>query len=311
MEASLLDLVRQMPVMVRRLDGEILHWGEGCRELYGYSAPEACGRNSHVLLRTVFPEPREAVDAVLARQGEWSGRLRHTAKSGAQIWTETLLLRREAAVGGGAVVVEQNTDVTRRVELEERATLLGRELEHRVKNILAVVRALARMTFPDAPAEQQRKMEDRLIALSEANSLLQRGAWKQADFAEIALEVTRRLGVDNRVRLGGPAVALSSSDAMNLALAVHELSTNALKYGALSRPEGHVELTWRADDDAQSLALRWQEHGGPPVTAPASEGFGMRLIRDILTRGQKSSARIGYEPQGLVYEARLSLAAAL
>lgn len=309
MEASLLDLVKQMPVVVRRPDGEILHWGEGCRDLYGYAPEEARGCNAHTLLRTVFPESRETIDGVLAARGEWTGRLRHTAKSGAEVWTETLLRLGEAADGTGAVVVEQNTDVTHRVELEERSALLNRELEHRVKNILAVVRALARMTFPDAPAEQQRKMDDRLIALAEANNLLQRGAWEQADLADVISEVTRRLGVENRIRLSGPSMPLASSDAMNLALAMHELATNAIKYGALSRPGGHVELWWQPEDDREVLALRWQEHGGPPVAVPTSEGFGMRLIRDVLTRGRSSSARIRYEPEGLIYEAKLALAA--
>jgi two-component system CheB/CheR fusion protein len=308
MEASLLDLVDHMPVVARRPDGEILYWSEGCRELYGYTAAEALGRNAHELLRTVFPEPLEAIEAALAERGEWSGRLRQTTKSGRDICTESVFRLRQTE-DGRKLVIEQATDITARVELEQRSELLTRELEHRVKNILAVVQSLARMTFSNAPPEQRRKMEERLFALAEANELLRRGAWRQADFGQVIAETTHRLGIEERVRANGPASAVPADEAMALTLTLHELATNALKYGALSHPNGHVELSWTRDpDDPRLLAIRWRERDGPPVVAPDKEGFGARLIRHALALGGRSSARIDYAPDGLVCELRVAAA---
>ncbi|MBO0749202.1 MAG: PAS domain-containing protein, partial [Porphyrobacter sp.] len=99
MEASLLDLVNHMPVVVRRPGGEILLWSEGCENLYGYSADEAHGRSSHELLRTEFPESLAAIEAALTEHGEWSGRLRHRARDGRDVWTESLFRLRTTAAG--------------------------------------------------------------------------------------------------------------------------------------------------------------------------------------------------------------------
>ncbi|MBO0749655.1 MAG: sensor histidine kinase, partial [Porphyrobacter sp.] len=221
------------------------------------------------------------------------------------------LFRLRTTAAGEPVVIEQNTDITARVELERRSELLTRELEHRVKNILAVVQALTRMTFADAPAEPRRKMEERLFALAEANELLRRGGWQQADLGEIAAEVSRRLGIEDRVARRGAPAAVSADQAMALALTLHELGTNALKYGALTRPEGRVELSWDRDpEDSGVLTLRWQERGGPPVTPPQEEGFGTRLIRHALALETGSSATIDYDPAGLVCELRMASAEA-
>ena len=172
MEATLIELLDHVPVFVRRREGEILHWTDGCRDLYGYSAEEACGRTASELLRTVFPEPWDAIEATLSEQGQWSGRLRQTCKSGREIWTEAVLRLRDSANPGGPIVVEQASDITARIELEEQSALLARELEHRVRNILTVVQALVRLSIPDAPEEQQHKLYGRIAALAEANKLL-------------------------------------------------------------------------------------------------------------------------------------------
>jgi len=301
MDASLAELLDHVPVILRRPDGTILHWSQGCAELFGYTADEARGGFSQALLLTAFPDSAEAVDRALEKEGEWTGRLLHAHRAGQQIWTETVLRCRISTAPGGPIVVEQHTDITARVELEERSALITAELEHRVRNVLSVVQSLARVTFPDAPAEQRKKMEERIGALAEANRLLQKGSWKEMALREIACEVARPLGVENRLVLDGPEVAVSSERAMDLALALHELCTNAIKYGALGIAGGTVQLSWNVDPgDPHLVHARWVEQGGPPVTPPTRSGFGTRLIHQALKVRGGQSAEFHYEPSGFV-----------
>lgn len=310
MEATLGELLEHVPVFVRRPDGEILHWTAGCRELYGYTAEEACGRPAHELLKTQYPAPRESIDAALDARGMWSGRLRQTTRAGRAVWTETLLIRRDSANPGGPIVVEQSTDITERMALEEKSALLARELQHRVRNILSVVQALARISFPDAPAEQRRKMEERIAPLGEAVKLLQDSSWQQADLRAIVTRIARGLGVSERISGEGPDVPIGSDDAMGLSLALHELGTNAIKYGALSRPGGTIAVSWADDaDDRDAVRIRWKESGGPPVTPPSRSGFGTLLIRQAISAGSHSPVRIDYSPDGLACELRVRRAA--
>lgn len=304
-EITFSELLDHIPVFVRRPDGEIVHWAGGARELYGYSADEAKGRLAHELLKTEFPVSREAVAAELAATGKWSGRLRQIAKSGEAVWTETLLLQRESTDPGGPIVVEQSTDITERVELEEKSALLARELQHRVRNILGVVQAIARMSFPDAPPEQRRTMEERIAALGEAVKLLQDSSWKQAGLHALVDETCRGLGIRERIAADGPEVAINSDDAMGLSLALHELATNALKYGALSKPGGTVSLSWHDDaEEPQLVRIEWKESGGPPVTPPSRTGFGTLLIRKAISSGSRP-VKIDYPTEGVACELRV------
>jgi len=307
MEATLNEFLNHAPVFLRRPDGEILYWTEGCAALFGFSAEEAQGRNSHELLQTIFPEDLARIEAQLQKYGEWSGRLRHTAKSGQNIWMLSVWRFREGTNPSGPIVIEQNSDITRRVELEEQSALLMRELEHRVKNLLAVVQALARMSFPDAPAEQRGKFEHRLRALSEATRLLREASWEEAPLAGIVTEVAQGLGIASRIRLDGPPVMISSNHVMGLALAIHELATNALKHGALSTEAGHVELGWTVDPESPShIDLEWREHGGPSVSPPARTGFGTRLIRHAVALQMDAPVDLRFEPGGVVCRLRLA-----
>lgn len=310
MEATLAELLDHVPVFVRRRDGEILHWTGGCRDLYGYTAEEARGRPSHELLKTTFPVSAAAVEQALAARGEWRGRLRQTCKSGREIWTEAVLRLRQSVNPGGPIVLEQATDITDRVVLEEKSALLSRELQHRVRNILAVVQALARMSFPDAPAEQRRKMEERIGALAEANKLLQDASWSKADLRTVVREVAGSLGLGERIALDGPDVAVTSDDAIGLSLAVHELCTNAIKYGALTQPAGRIALSWTIDDGSpEAVRVRWKESGGPPVEPPSATGFGTLLIRRAISGHARPPVEIRYEQDGVACELQLARAA--
>jgi PAS domain S-box-containing protein len=208
---------------------------------------------------------------------------------------------------GGQVsgVFVQGHDVTDQVEAEEHQKLLINELNHRVKNTLAIVQGLASQSFRRTASIEGglAAFTARLAALSSAHSLLTRGNWEAASVADIlstTLEATA--GADaSRVRLAGPDVTLHPQVATALAMIAHELATNAIKYGALSAPEGRVIVEWRAEElgGSQIIGLEWTESGGPPVEKPTRRGFGTRLIERGISADQRSEVSVDFAPAGL------------
>lgn len=185
-------------------------------------------------------------------------------------------------------------DVTERRAAEARQALLMRELDHRAKNALAVVHAAVRLTRCREPAEYARAVEGRIAALARAHTLLAEGRWDGAEIGALLRGALAPFGIgrwsDNadggpRLVLSGPSVLLQPAVAQTLALAVHEMATNATKHGALSQPCGRVELHW-AEQEGRWLRLSWLERGGPAVAGPPlRRGFGMRML-DAAVRGQ-------------------------
>ena len=188
---------------------------------------------------------------------------------------------------------------------EERQGVMINELNHRVKNTLATVQALARQTFAKTEGAPLNVFTERLIALSGAHDLLTRTGWREADMAAL---VKASLGAHvDRVDCAGPAVALAPHTAVGLSMVFHELATNSAKYGALSATNGRVELTWRRDPHTDTLSFVWRDVGGPPVTPPTALGFGTRLIESSIRREQKGEARFDFQVDGLIFEASLPL----
>ncbi|RVT89936.1 PAS domain S-box protein [Rhodovarius crocodyli] len=179
---------------------------------------------------------------------------------------------------GGAGVSLSMLDITARKLAEEAQHLLAREVDHRARNVLAVVRGLVRVSAAEAKYDSDQLvevLESRIAALARVHTLLSREHWAGAPLAEVVEEELS--AHDERLKASGPHVRLSAATAQPLALVLHELATNALKYGALSEPDGWVELRW--EHEGEGLALYWKEHGGPPVMGPPpSSGFGTELI---------------------------------
>jgi PAS domain S-box-containing protein len=300
LEKILAEHLAHAPVFLRRTSGEIVFWPLGAQDLYGYSSNEAVGRVSHDLLQTQFPEALVEIEVELARQGEWQGRLSHTAKDGRKIWTESLWRQRDAR---NDLVVEQNIDISDRVALEKHRDTLAMELDHRVKNTLAVIQGLARMSFSKADADHVRQFDERLIALSGAHKLLKREHWDHVSLKDLIQEVANSLGVAGKLVVDGPDARLKPSAAVSYALAFHELCTNALKHGALSVQDGQVSIVWSLDPDAeQHIHLVWRESGGPVVSSSNEEGFGSRLIRRAVARELGTPVVMWFEAEGLVCE---------
>jgi PAS domain S-box-containing protein len=193
------------------------------------------------------------------------------------------------------------TDISEQKRAEEHLQLLLNELNHRVKNTLATVQALANQSLRALPKENIDTFHDRLVALSRAHDLLMRRNWEPTDLREIVRQSLAPLCVnrsDDRLVIEGPAVLIPADSAASWSMALHELCTNALKHGAFKTEVGQVNIDWRAPEPGR-LHFRWSEHGGPPVTAPLHRGFGSRLI-ESLGREMAGSANILFEPGGLI-----------
>jgi two-component sensor histidine kinase len=195
-------------------------------------------------------------------------------------------------------------DIDERKRAEERRVLLINELNHRVKNTLAAVQSIARQTLRgDRPADQTLELFNaRLVALSAAHNILTRENWEGAGLREIVAEALSPFEAQGRVFVAGPDVRLSARAAVALAMALHELATNAVKYGALSAEAGEVRLTWRAvpRETGGRLELEWRERGGPPVRPPQLRGFGSRLLTQGLPAELDGFAELEFGPDGVV-----------
>jgi two-component sensor histidine kinase len=193
-----------------------------------------------------------------------------------------------------------NTDVTEMLEKEEQIRLLLMEVNHRSKNMLAVVQALARRSGGGDP-EFLRRFENRLSSLSANQDLLVRRGWQQIPMQELADAQLAILDRESRalVKVCGPDMLLSPRTAEIVGMALHELATNALKYGALSQRGGQVWLWWEEQDDR--FVVEWRERGGPRVDPPQSSGFGTTLIRHIPARSLKADVALDYAPDGLAW----------
>jgi PAS domain S-box-containing protein len=196
-----------------------------------------------------------------------------------------------------------NVDITERRRDEEHRQLLLGELNHRAKNTLAVVQAIAAQSFRDEPVSDaaRRAFEGRLGALAAANDALIRAEWRSASLLELVQAATAAhcggAGAD-RVEVDGPELVVPARAAVGFSLILHELCTNAAKYGALSNEEGRVALSWGLDGEG-ALVFAWTERGGPPVKPPERRGFGSRLIERLAQVDLGGRAELAYEPEGL------------
>jgi two-component sensor histidine kinase len=201
-------------------------------------------------------------------------------------------------------------DITARKQEDQRRQLLIGELNHRVKNTLATVQSIAAQTFRGQGIEQSKRFERRLIALAAAHDVLTRGYWESADLNEIATAVVSPcVSPVSRFAISGPAVRLTPKMAVSLAMVLHELCTNALKYGALSDQSGLVRLSWNETgvDDGRKLHLRWEESGGPEVVAPTRKGFGTRMIEQVLAREVGAPVSLSFRTSGVICEMEIPL----
>jgi PAS domain S-box-containing protein len=190
-------------------------------------------------------------------------------------------------------------DITERKQSEERHALLASEVDHRARNALALVQSIVRLTRADSVKSYVAAIEGRIAALSRAHTLLAQNRWRGADLARLVDDelAPYRMGDPQKIVATGPDVSLEPRTAQTLALALHELATNATKYGALSVMAGRVRLIWELRPDR--LILRWIESGGPAAVPPVSPGFGIRVIGASIERQLEGEARFEWHGEGL------------
>lgn len=195
------------------------------------------------------------------------------------------------------------TDITKRHEVERHQRLLINELNHRVKNTLATVNSIAAQSLRStaSTSEAREAFTGRIVALAQAHDVLTRERWEGADLIDVVKGAIEPHGGERFV-VDGVSVRLSPQTALSVAMALHELATNAVKYGALSNSFGRVTIRWSvaAGEGGRRLDFVWREIDGPPVSPPTRRGFGSRLIETGLSRELGGSVRILFEPDGVV-----------
>ena len=291
------------PVWVTDQDGGLVFANQAFCQLADMSLAELMGDGWVAVLH---PEDRARVAASRAAAldvlgpNAWEGRFR--VAGGDWRWMRTASSARFDEAGAFQGYVGMAMDVTDTRRAEDHQRLLINELNHRVKNTLATIQSLARQTLRDGvPIRDGReRLTDRLLALSAAHNVLTRENWEGADLREIAREAVRPYDdAGGRIGMCGPVARLAPNVALALSMALHELATNALKYGALSAPDGHVTLDWSLNAAGDGIDLVWRETGGPPVTPPTAKGFGSRLLAGLA--GELGApADVSYPPDGVV-----------
>lgn len=255
---------------------------------------------------------RRLEDAV-ARNESFTLEKRYVRPSGEPVWAVTHVTRVTDETGAPSGYFSVTTDVSERKEQERIRAWLLAELNHRVKNNLSTVQALAHHTraSTSSPDEFEAMFNARVMALSRAHDLLTRETWVSAPLSEVVNGTLAPFAIDDRSRImiGGPEVRLSPTAAVTMTLAFHELATNAARFGALSRPEGRVFVEWIVDAERNGgvVDLSWRERDGPAVSPPSRRGFGTRLIERGAARELGGQIRLDFQPDGVACDFHLPL----
>ena len=277
-----------------------VHWSDTYRRIWGHAPDEVPSYDA--FLARIHAEDAAAVAAATAATGEGAGPLdvefRIVRPDGAVRWISCRGDLMRDAVGRPVRMTGICRDVSDRREAEERQRLLMREVDHRAKNALSVALAVVRLSSAESVERLMEAIEGRVAALARAHGLLARTSWTGADLEGLVRQEMEAFAHGGRLRTEGPPVRLGPDAVQPLSLALHELATNAAKYGALSVPGGSVAVTWALRPEG--LLLSWAEAGGPPVTPPETAGFGSTLLTSVVGTQLGGTVELDWRPEGLV-----------
>ena len=293
-------------IVSKNLDGVITSWNRGAERVFGYVAEEAIGQPITIVIPQVRRDEEREILARI-RRGE---RIDHfetvrQRKQGGLIVVSLTVSPVKDAEGRIVGASKIARDITEQKRSQEQIVTLAREAEHRSKNLLATVQATVKLSQSDTPAGLKDAIEGRLRALANVHSLFVETRWTGAELSKIAtqeLAPYSQMG-ERHVLIEGPQVLLPANIAQAIAVILHELATNAAKYGALSVPNGQIDLKWSRAADGR-LLLRWREMDGPAVQTPSRQGFGKRIIEQMI-RQLNGEARFDWRAEGLVCEIAL------
>jgi PAS domain S-box-containing protein len=294
-------------IVSKNLDGIIANWNKGAERIFGYTSEEAIGQP----ITIVIPADRQSEERDILTRIRRGERIDHfetvrRRKDGTPIvvsLTVSPVRNAEGQVIGASKIAR---DITEQKQSQEQIATLAREAEHRSKNLLATVQATVRLSQSETSDGLKRAIEGRLQSLANVHSLFVKTRWIGADLSTIATQELAPYSEKNqrRVRINGPPVFLEPDVAQTIAMTLHELATNAAKYGALAVPDGQLELNWR-DADGQ-LHLRWTESSGPKVQEPTHKGFGGRIIEQMIAQ-RSGKTHFDWRADGLVCEITLKV----
>ena len=293
-------------IVSKNLDGIITSWNRGAERVFGYTAEEAIGQP----ITIVIPQDRHDEERTILTRIRRGERIDHfetvrQRRHGSLIvvsLTVSPVRNAEGKVVGASKIAR---DITEQKRSQEQITTLAREAEHRSKNLLASVQATVKLSQSDTSEGLKHAIEGRIRALANVHSLFVETRWIGAELSTAATQELAPYSkeAETRVRIDGPQVLLKPDIAQAIAVILHELATNAAKYGALSTAVGQIDLKWSHEADGL-LILRWTEMGGPEVQTPTRQGFGTRIIEGMV--GQlKGKARFDWRAEGLVCEIAL------
>ncbi|MGK6355810.1 PAS domain S-box protein [Sphingomonas sp. DT-207] len=301
-------------IISKDLHGIIETWNGGAERLFGYEASEVIGKPINLLIP---PDRQNEEPAILdrIRRGEHVDHFEtvRTRKDGALLDISLTISPLKDARGRIVGASKIARDITEKRREEGRRQLLTNELNHRVKNTLATVQSLAAQTFRgESRSPALKEFEERLIALSRAHDVLTQECWEGADLEELVARTIAPicLAPEQRFEISGPPVRLRPKAALSLSMAFHELSTNALKYGALSNEVGRIRIHWNlvGSGDDHLLHIRWEEANGPEVRVPQRRGFGSRLLERALAHELGAKVALSFEQAGVICEIDTPLA---
>jgi PAS domain S-box-containing protein len=290
-------------IVSKDLSGIIKTWNTAAERLFGYLSEEVIGKSVTILI----PPDREDEEPAILERLARGARVDHyetvrRRKDGTLIdvsLTVSPVKNKAGKIVGASKIVR---DITERKRKEAQIALLTREVDHRSKNLLALVQAAVHLSKGDTPEATKASISGRIQALSNAHSLLADSRWEGADLDRLVREELApylKAG-DTEARVCGPNIMLEPEAAQSIAVALHELTTNAVKYGALSAPGGNVKINWRTAN--KRLAICWTETGGPPVKEPSRQGFGTRVVDQMIRLQLKGEVRFDWRRGGLVCE---------
>jgi PAS domain S-box-containing protein len=316
-EARFRNMADNAPVMVRTADqySYCTYLSKAWYEFTGQTEPEAVGSG---WMDAVHPEDYVRVQGVLMSIGADSGpvRLEYRLRrhDGAYCWVLDAAAPRVGPAGEFLGYIGSVIDITERKEAEDRQALLIRELHHRMKNTLASVQSIMNFTLRTSDNMQmaQQAMANRIASLAKTHSLLIDNQWGGADLRQLLANELTPFDDGRRLTIEGPDVFVSADAAMVIGMALHELTTNAVKYGALSSDEGQVKIRWTmeaAANGALDFHLSWNESGGPKVTQPTRRGFGSILLERLLAHQVGGKVEVSYPAHGLTVDIHAKLPA--
>jgi PAS domain S-box-containing protein len=291
-------------IISKDLNGNITSWNRGAERVFGYAAEEVIGKPVTILIP---PERQDEESSILERirRGERvepyeTVRVR---KHGSRVDISLTVSPVRSAAGKIIGASKIARDITEQKRYEAQIAILAREAEHRAKNVLATVQATVHLTQSDTPDGLKRAIEGRIQALANVHRLFVQSRWTGAELHSL---VTQELspyceGGKKRARIAGPDLVLEPNTAQAVAVTLHELATNAAKYGALSVPAGKVDVEWSRAAEGR-LVLRWAETGGPPVKPPTRRGFGTRVMERMIRDQLKGEMRFDWRAEGLACE---------